>query len=188
VVTLVDAVNADRALAEHEELFRDQLLTADVVLLNKADLVPDPAVRARMLDTLRPLASRAQWLWTDHAAVDPRLLLGVGLLGSAATGAPPATGPGHGLVSVTLPAPDPLDADALEAFLEEISGSVFRVKGVVDVAGGGPMLVQAVGDHVDMEPLDARSPLRSSERRLIFIGTAPDRARLEEGLKRAKAD
>lgn len=86
VITLVDAHNAARAQREQPDLFVDQLRSADLVLINKADLMPDPAERQALQDWLRPLAPRANLLWTTQAQLDPALLFGqLDLLAQAPT-------------------------------------------------------------------------------------------------------
>ncbi|MCS6915600.1 MAG: GTP-binding protein [Myxococcales bacterium] len=192
VVTLVDGWNAGRARREHRELFEDQVRTADIVLLNKADLQPNPAARAALLDELRPLAPRATWLWTERSAIDPKLLVGHVSLDHPMPPqpAPAASSQGdtHGFMALTLPVPGPLDREALEEALEGLADTVFRIKGVVEVVEPGqpaaPLLVQAVGDRIELDPI-AGAALERSPRRLIFIGAALDRARLEAAIAAA---
>lgn len=207
VITLVDAYNAERSLAEHPELFTDQLRSADLVLLNKSELLPAPAARAALWAKVAELAPRASRLWCERADVDLRLLLGEVPL---ADGAPvhPAAAPSeapavarqrhdqsrpaarvrpaaHGIVSVTIPVPFVVTRSVLEDFLDAQADHVFRIKGVVDAvtessAEPVPLLVQAVGDRVEIDPIEPSSPLVGATRQLIFIG---DEASLEPSRK-----
>lgn len=194
VVTVVDAHNAARAHAEHPELFEDQVRSADLILLNKRDLCPEPEQREALLAWLSPLAPRAQRLWTSQAAIAPELLLGAVSLAERAASppdvrasAPPAGPPSaHGLTSLTLPVPEVLERAALEDYLDGLADRVYRVKGVVDArdaSGVTPLLVQAVGDRIELDALPVDSPLRASLRRLIFIGADLDEAALRAGLR-----
>ncbi len=157
VITLVDAHNAARAQREQPDLFVDQLRSADLVLINKADLMPDPAERQALQDWLRPLAPRANLLWTTQAQLDPALLFGqLDLLAQAPThtttpptdlphatphhathAAPHPAAHGHappqeGIDAVTLPVPFAVDRDRLEDFLDAQADHIFRIKGIVD--------------------------------------------------------
>ena len=72
---------ADPAL-EHdnplEEVFEDQLLAADLVILNKTDLLENDA-RARVeADLAAKLRPASKWIPARHGAVAPALLLGLG--------------------------------------------------------------------------------------------------------------
>ncbi len=189
VITLVDAKNAERSHREHPELFEDQLRSADLVLLNKSDLVTDEAARAALVAKVAQLAPRASRLWCERADVDLQLLLGEvpladpppatastrpaapGFTGVRLAGRPAA----HGIVAVTLAVPFVVEQAALEDFLDAQADRIFRIKGVVEAAGPwglGPITVQAVGDRVELDPIPASSPLAAAPRRLIFIGDA----------------
>ena len=198
VVTLVDAYNALRSYREHPELFADQLRSADLVLLNKSDLLPDAAARAALWDLVAELAPRASRAFCEQSAVDPALLLGElaptaaaarRTLDSAGAAAldpramPPRPGAAvtipkgrpaaHGIVAVTIPVPFVVKRAALEDFLDAQADRIFRIKGVVDAeteSGVTPMTVQAVGDRVDLDAIAPASPLAGAARQLIFIG------------------
>lgn len=183
VVTVVDAWNARRASTEQPELFEDQLRSADLVLLNKRDLVPEKAAQTELELWLRTLAPRATFIWSERAAVDPALLIGRLDL-RPDRGVQPhhhhAAGEGHGhgahdIGAVTLPMAHPVERAALEDWLEQLGERIFRIKGIVDAkwegeAASQPTLVQAVGDRVELDVIAADSPMASSPRRLIFIG------------------
>ena len=208
VITVVDAWNAQRAYDEQPDVFCDQLRSADLVLINKRDLVPSVQRRAELEAWLREHAPRATMLWTEQAAIDPHLLFGqIDLL--ARDAAPPhATPPNQrshggphphheaattqdGFGAVTLPVPFVLNRGRLEDFLDAQADHIFRIKGVVDVQfddGQRPALVQAVGDRVDIDALPATSPLQQAPRRLIFISQPRqlDSSALSAGLADAR--
>ncbi|MBL9005586.1 MAG: GTP-binding protein [Myxococcales bacterium] len=165
VITLVDAHNAARAFSEQPDLFVDQVRSADLILINKADLMPDPAERERLLEWLRPLAPRANLLWTAQAQIDPALLFGqIDLLAQAvAPAAQPSTKPAialhhrhessqprhesdhamhaapqEGMAALTLPVPFVVDRDRLEDFLDAQADRIFRIKGIVSARWARP--------------------------------------------------
>lgn len=167
VITLVDAHNAARAYREQPELFADQVRSADLILINKADLMPSAQDRQQLLDWLRPLAPRANVLWTSQAEIDPTLLFGqLDLLNEAlpqaaaqptrpshmaphqhTSHAPPHAedphrhaAPQEGMTALTLPVPFVVDRDRLEDFLDAQADRIFRIKGIVHAAWDGGLI------------------------------------------------
>jgi G3E family GTPase len=147
VVTVVDAANVDRAL-DHAESAYSQITSADLLILNKVDLVA-PAVVAQVERGLRQLNATARVVRAVRAQVEPALLLdwpegqGVkgpaGVGGAAASGAdagPPAHAPRHTRFhAVTVQLTRPLDLPRLGQFLDGLPPTVFRAKGVLHLAG-----------------------------------------------------
>lgn len=96
MVTVVDAFNffkdfgssellADRKLTEMDEDYRtivtlltDQIEFADVIILNKADLVQKETLGV-LQSSIHKLNPRAKIITTDHSKVDPREVLNTGL-------------------------------------------------------------------------------------------------------------
>ncbi|MGB0372949.1 MAG: GTP-binding protein [Opitutales bacterium] len=60
------------------DLLVDQIEFADVILLNKIDLVDD-ATRARIISGIKAINSRAEIIETSHGAVDSKRILNTGL-------------------------------------------------------------------------------------------------------------
>jgi cobalamin biosynthesis protein CobW len=181
-----------------EELFEEQLGSADLVVVNKAeDLAPGQrdAVEAAIRAHLRP---GVQLVWTQHAQVDPKVALGLGVgaeddLASRRShhdGGEPHDHDDFRSFVVDLP---PIgDAAVLDQGLADVIRrfDLLRVKGFVAVRGK-PMrhVVQAVGDRIERyydQPWPSGSePLG----RLVVIGQtdgfdpAAIRASLEERLR-----
>ncbi|GEO81176.1 cobalamin biosynthesis protein CobW [Pararhodospirillum oryzae] len=140
-----------------EEVFSDQIACADLVLLNKADLLDDAtreALSARLLERARP---GTRVLATVQGVVDPAVLLGLGAgaeddLDSRPSHHDTATDHNHDdFVSFDV-RPGPVADPA--AFLRRLrlvieAHDILRVKGGLAVPGK-PMrhLVQAVGPRV----------------------------------------
>jgi cobalamin biosynthesis protein CobW len=183
----VQALRAADAALDHdnplEEVFTDQLLCADMVILNKADLMDDGAT-ARALDIARKGArAGVPVVAASHGAVDPAVLLGLGLAVEDDLDARPThhDGPeGHDhddFESLALPMPA---AGALHAGPEALAEALapvlarhraLRVKGTLDVPDR-PMrlLVQGVGPRVQAR---YDRPWRADESRaghLVVIG------------------
>ncbi|MFE1600971.1 cobalamin biosynthesis protein CobW [Methylobacterium sp. ID0610] len=170
------AVDHDNPL---EEVFEDQLLCADLVVMNKGDLL-DAESRARVRAEIEGHLPRAvKLVETAHGAIDPRVLLGLNAAAEGDLAARPShheTEEDHDhddFDSVAVPvaaAGSPDDLAARVARAAEVPG-VLRIKGFCAVAEK-PMrlVVQGVGrriaHHYD-RPWRAGEP---RDGRLVVIG------------------
>ena len=154
-----------------EEVYEDQLLCADLVVLNKADLVaPDAleALRARIAATLPRAVKIAA---TREGAIDADVLLGVNAAAEDDLDHRPSHHDADGehdhddfdtFVVALPPASDP------EALIDRLSEAteahdILRIKGFVEVAGKPMrMLVQGVGRRFRR---DFDRPWQADERR-----------------------
>lgn len=177
-----------------EELFEEQLGSADLVILNKADLVAEadwPAVEARVAAELRPGVPVLR-------ARDARLPLEVLLGRAAAAEADLASRRSHHdqgephehdeFTSFAVPLPEQPDPATLVAALEQLAArhGILRLKGFAVVTGKPMRLaVQAVGQRVQAffdRPWRADEPRRGE---LVVIGLAGlDRAAIAAALER----
>lgn len=148
----VVVVNAEQ-LAEGRDLegtFEDQVQSADLLILNKLDLVPESAwdaIEAR----LRAIEPEAPCVRAVRGDVDPALLFPPDLGRSRREGPAPASPPHHHEAFETAewrPAPG-LSVEALRAQLED--RGLLRAKGFVETPDG-VMLVQVVGRRVEIGP------------------------------------
>jgi len=160
-----------------EEVFEDQIACADIVVLNKTDLL-DPEAEARVMEILRS-GGRTSILRTRQGAVDPRVALGLGATIQADLANRPTRHDAEedhdhddfeSFVVELAPAGDP---ENLVALLSEVAAAheVLRMKGFVEVAGK-PMrlLVQGVGARFRHH---YEGPWKSGEARasrLVVIG------------------
>lgn len=162
-----------------EEVFEDQILCADLILLNKADLMTD-ADRKSVIGEIGKVLPRAVALVeTRHGQVPVKVLLGLGAAAEADLAARPAH---HDLEGehdhedfdtfiVDLPAyasPQALVDRMVKAAEEH---DVLRMKGFVEI-DGKPMrlLVQGVGARIQHQ-FDRRWPDGAPRRgRLVVIG------------------
>jgi cobalamin biosynthesis protein CobW len=137
-----------------EEVYEDQLLCADLIVLNKTDLL-DTEARARVASEVTALVPRAVKLVMAHEGrVDPAVLLGLGAAAEDDLGARPShhdneTEHDHeDFESFIVEVPASVSPDALTDKLRGVSEAydVLRMKGFVAV-DGKPMrlLVQGVG-------------------------------------------
>ena len=185
VIATVDAQHGLRG----EESER-QVAAADVLVVTKGDLA-EPADVERTLGSLNPVASLVHAVQGD---VDPALLLGVRSRASVdksqalSGGADEHGGHRHeeDVAAVSLVLGGPVDwlgfGVWLTMLLHARGREILRVKGLLDVGGEGPLLVDAV-QHVVHPPvhLDAW-PDGDRRSRLVLIGRHLDAERLERSL------
>ncbi len=140
-----------------EEVFEDQLLCADLVVLNKADLM-DGAARARVRAEIEGHLPRAvKIVETENGVIDPRVLLGLGAAAEDDLEARPShhgDGEDHDhddFETVAMPVRTAITAGDLASRVEKAAeaAGVLRIKGFCAVEGK-PMrlVVQGVGRRV----------------------------------------
>jgi G3E family GTPase len=149
ILTLVDAANFDRNLDYAEQAY-SQIMTGDILLLNKTDLVA-PATVDQIEAGLRTLTPRARVLRCEHARVDLGLVLGLSLFRPAALPALDGdSGHSHGehFQAVTLRAAAHVDLARLAGVLDDLPHQVFRGKGILSVSDLPTRLIfHLVGDR-----------------------------------------
>jgi cobalamin biosynthesis protein CobW len=162
-----------------EELFEEQLACADMVILNKADLVDAGTLSRVETQVAAETRPGVRIVRADHGAVDIAALLGI----TAAAEDDLDSRPSHidGLEehdhddfdSFVVSSGDVADADALLARMAEVIAAhdVLRIKGMVAVAGKPSRLViQAVGPRVQHYFDRAWKPEEPRRTGLVVIG------------------
>jgi cobalamin biosynthesis protein CobW len=167
-----------------EEVFEDQLLCADLVVLNKTDLLDAGTIdslRAEIHETLRT-GTRAgtKIVHSVHGRLDPAVVLGLGAAAEGDLAARPSHHDGenaeHGheeFASFVLDLGGIADPAALEARLRAVVGAhdVLRVKGFIDVPGKAMRhVVQSVGARVQRYYDRPWRPDEARRSRLVVIG------------------
>jgi G3E family GTPase len=187
VTTVVDCANFWQTLSDYRVAV-DQIRAADIVLLNKVDLVAadEPAKIRDKVQTLNP---RALILVSDHGDIPPALLYGTDPFDTRSDerqpGNEPMGPPSHpthgadGLNSCKIFFQQPVNHQRMvEALNQSMPHTVFRVKGIVDLENSEmPKLVQYVGGRYEFS--EFTNP-NVSERFLIFIGQDLHRNDLEK--------
>ncbi|MEY3024731.1 MAG: hypothetical protein RJA16_1557 [Planctomycetota bacterium] len=165
---------------------RNQIRYADVVLLNKGDLV-GPARLDEVEGTIRALNPHARILRTERSRVAIPLVLGIGGSHFAEVEAE-ASAHGHGhrhaFTSISFASDAPIDPERFQVVLEALPAGVFRAKGFLHLAGVEPIHVfHLVGRRFTLE----EAPDAERRTRLVFIGTDFDRDALRESLRGCEA-
>lgn len=183
IVAVADAAHLDRALEEAPEA-RLQIERADLVVLNKLDLVADAgAAAASRVEELNP---RAPVLRAERGRVPWDLLLDAGSAAVAPVEEASEAAPHHpSFETWTFRCEGVLSEEGLEDLLYDLPRFVFRVKGVVATDGEGPWtLVNAVAGRFELEPVAEGLPGGSA---LVFIGRGLDREWLERRLRELRS-
>ena len=134
VITVVDAPNVDRQLAE-ASVTTSQIEAADFLVVNKLDLVDDRGAAA-LEKKLAKMNPRAERFRTVRGAIDSDLLFATGVA-TYRERAKAASGHLHddGIGSFLYRTPHPLDQERFARVLDRLPKSVLRAKGVVRFAG-----------------------------------------------------
>jgi len=195
VVVLADAetVRARAADCYLADTIARQLQAADLVILNKLDLVP-PQAQTALHAWLATQAPRASVIDAVHAQLPVEMLLGVELAvrrrpdpARRPFGAPrsaPATAEAL-FERVEANLERPVDARGLADALADPALGVVRAKGLLQDRAGGPVVLQVVGPRATIHPLvSTNAPCG----RLVCIGLRGrlDRAALQAALDRAE--
>ncbi|POR53186.1 cobalamin biosynthesis protein CobW [Bosea psychrotolerans] len=187
---------AQDASVEHdnplEEVFEDQILCADLILLNKSDLV-DAEARARVIAEIREHLPKAiKIVETSHGRVEPALIVGLNAAAESDLAARPShhgEGEDHDhddFDSVSLPLPAGLSPETLSIRMTKAAEAegVLRLKGFTAVPGK-PMrlVVQGVGRRVSHHFDRAWGADEARDGRLVVIGLKGfDRTAVEAAL------
>ena len=201
IVTMVDAKHVDTHLDAFgpdrpDSRVVDQILCADRIVLNKTDLVTPEALRGTEA-RISELNNTAPVIRSCYSRVDPDEILGI----EAFSGSPPSADTGFledtyvhsrdpGVEAVSIELDGELDEarlrEWLEALTEARSADIYRIKGILAVAGQPRQtILQGVHRLFEIYPGARWSGGRGS--RLVLIGRDLDRRMLRSGLEGCRA-
>ncbi len=178
-----------------EELFTDQLLCADLVVLNKTDLLSDASIEAIEQDLRHQVRPSVKFLKTAHGVIDGNIVLGLAAGAEADLDARPSHHDSEDdhdhddfesfiVDGGVIQSPEKLLAAIVEATKAH---DILRVKGFCAVEGRDMrLLIQAVGPRI--QHYYDRGWVSGEDRRtrLVVIGEHNfDQHAIEEALKKA---
>jgi cobalamin biosynthesis protein CobW len=177
------AQRADDTSVDHdnplEEVFEDQLLCADLIVLNKSDLMTEDE-RKHVVSEIGGKVQRAvKVVAAEHGKLSASVLLGLGAAAEADLAARPSHHDSEAehdhddFESFVLDVPRQASPDELAARIRAaVEGhDVLRVKGFVEVAGKPlRLLVQGVGNRIQHQFERAWRAGESRQGRLVVIG------------------
>ena len=177
VVVVADAEQLLELEFRHQPMALHQLVSADLVVLNKVDLVAAEAhegVEAK----LRAVVPQARIVRAEHGQVPFELLMGTGRFDPARLADHDHEHEHeheheHGFASVSWAGTRPLSLERLRAALDELPVAVYRAKGIVHIDGLDEVqvIVHVVGKRVELERGEPwGAGVRASK--LVAIGAA----------------
>ena len=197
IVTVADAVHLDNQLGEHHEA-EEQIAFADIVLLNKTDLVEVEGL-GRVEDRIRRINPYTKIIRTEHCAANLDEVLGLKAfsLDRVLEAEPDFLTSNHDhehdddVKSISLVADAPLDLDKFQTWFGQLlqtrGQDILRSKGILDFKGEDDRYVfQGVHMLMDGAPMGAW-PEGSRQSRLVFIGRDLDTMGLEDGFAACRA-
>ena len=197
IVTVADAVHLDNQLGEHHEA-EEQIAFADIVLLNKTDLVEVESL-GRIEDRIRRINPYTKIIRTEHCAANLDEVLGLKAfsLDRVLEVEPDFLTSDHDhehdddVKSISLVADAPLDLDKFQTWFGQLlqtrGQDILRSKGILDFKGEEDRYVfQGVHMLMDGAPMGAW-PKGPRQSRLVFIGRDLDTMGLEDGFAACRA-
>lgn len=194
-----EAVEAQRQAddsLDHEtplqELFEDQLACADLITLNKTDLVDEAEIATVMALIQQEVPRAVKIVRSDRGCLDPNILLGF----NAAVEDDLDARPSHHdeeedhdhddeVSSTHLIFDRPFDPQRLQAQLKELvqQQEIYRIKGFIPVANKSMRLVlQGVGERFEQFYDRPWQPDEPRQAKLVFIGRSLNPTVIEEQL------
>ncbi len=195
----LDAVNAMREedpSIDHDnplqELYEDQLMAADIVVLNKTDLLEGKRLPELREEIAASAGRSPRMIATEGGAVDPAILLGLGAAAEDDLDVRPSHHDGEedhehdDFESFDLALGEIASPEAFAERLARIAAEhdILRIKGFASVAGKPMRLaIQGVGRRVNHHFDRPWAAGERRETRLVVIGQAGlDRAAIAEAL------
>jgi G3E family GTPase len=180
-LTVVDALNIEATLSEHA-VAADQVRAADVLMLNKKDLVEADRITS-VTERLRLLNPHAPLFLTEKGDLNPALILEAEDRPSLPAPERPMSSPHpshleEGLWSKSIRFPRPLDRKAFLQAVSQLPPSIFRAKAILQFSDDPqPMLFQYVAGRHELSVFP-RSTVEDRFLTLIGKGGDPEDAGL----------
>lgn len=197
IVTVADAVHLSSQLEDHHEA-EEQIAFADVLLLNKVDLVDDSAL-TRVKERIRKINPFAKIIQTTRcdAPLDEVVGLNAFSLERVLEVEPDFLESDHDhehdddVTSLSFVSDTPLDMDKFQTWFGDLlrtkGQDILRSKGILDFQGEEERYVfQGVHMLMDASPMGSWAEGKKRSSRIVFIGRNLDSMNLEEGFENCK--
>ena len=198
IVTVADAVHLSAQLGEHHEA-EEQIAFADVVLLNKTDLVDGGSLEG-VETRIRKINPYTKIIRTAHCEAPLENILGLDAfsLDRVLEVEPDFLDSDHDhehdddVTSVSFVSDTPLDLDKFEIWFGNLlrthGQDILRSKGIIEFSGVDERYVfQGVHMLMDASPMGAWPDGKPRNSRMVFIGRNLETMNLMEGFEGCKA-
>ena len=198
IVTVADAVHLDAQLGEHHEA-EEQIAFADVVLLNKTDLVDAAALNA-VETRIRKINPYSKIIRTTHCEAELNSVLGLDAfnLDRVMEFEPDFLESDHAhehdddITSISFVSETPLDIEKFQKWfgklLQTRGQDILRSKGILNFSNTNDRYVfQGVHMLMDASTMGAWPKGQPRNSRVVFIGRNLDSMGLKEGFESCKA-
>jgi len=168
-------VNAEQLLEGRDLVgtFRDQVSSADLLVLNKIDLIPE-AELAEVEDRLRAIEPEAPIVRAVRGRIEPNLLFPPDLKRVDREQSAPESNPHHHEAFTTRVWEVPSGMSETQIEAELLGGELLRAKGFVETESG-MRLIQLVGRRIEWTSIE--TPLDPGQiGRVILIGRSASEA------------
>ena len=186
ILCVVDAENHEEN-KKNIHVTLDQLYNADIVILSKADLVSKSAAE-KVKAEVKNMVPRALILEGVKGQVDLKAVLGVGRFEVKNHLEKKSHHHNEEIQSVSFTT-GPVDSDKVQEFLENLSDSIFRAKGILCIKESEKGLedelrisFQKVGKRTELEFTRAWEPGEKKQTVLVFIGRKLNEKALQKRL------
>ena len=198
IVTVADAVHLSAQLGVHHEA-EEQIAFADVVLLNKTDLVDEGSLE-EVETRIRKINPYTKIIRTAHCEAPLENILGLDAfsLDRVLEVEPDFLDSDHDhehdddVTSVSFVSDTPLDLDKFESWFGNLlrthGQDILRSKGIIEFSGVDERYVfQGVHMLMDASPMGAWPDGKPRNSRMVFIGRNLETMNLMEGFEGCKA-
>ena len=198
IVTVADAVHLSSQLTEHHEA-EEQIAFADVILLNKIDLVDDDGLD-RVKDRIKKINPFAKIINTTRcsAPLDEVVGLNAFSLERILEVEPDFLDSDHDhehdddVTSLSFVSDTPLDMEKFQEWFGDLlrtkGQDILRSKGILDFKGEEDRYVfQGVHMLMDASPMGPWPKGKDKSSRVVFIGRNLDNMNLKEGFENCKS-
>jgi G3E family GTPase len=176
ITTMVDGLNIEQSIRAYE-VARDQIKAADIILLNKTDLLAKNLI-GKISSRLKAINFSAPILTTVRGDINPALIYGVDPMEDPVVFTKKKSGKNQiqrhhtherdGFSSYKISFNGPLEKEGFIGAIQSLPDTVFRVKGIVEFTENSrPLLFQYVRGRFEFSEFN--NP-KMSERFLTLIG------------------